>query len=64
MSESPYSLAMQVLDEMDPMLKMLTGVKARIVAEGFTDEQAGDLTVEIMRQATIYQSKEQREEQA
>lgn len=55
MSEEPniWALTMDALTSMEPMVSMARGLKEKFIAEGFTEEQAGDLAVEVFKVQTF-----------
>lgn len=53
-----YLNGMQLLEDLGPIIDIFAGMKKQIMAQGFTEQQAGDLVVEVVRAASIKQAKE------
>ena len=49
---SPKDDPMVAMDQFEPFAQVMTGLRARLMSDGFTADHAGDLVVQVIRQAT------------
>jgi hypothetical protein len=56
-----YLNGMQLLEDLGPIIDIFAGMKKQIMAQGFTEQQAGDLVIEVVRGANLKHAKEARQ---
>ena len=50
---TPYEDALQVMDEFAKVAETLAGMRAQIIAQGFSEEQASELVVLMFKQSVM-----------